>query len=227
VSSERLRLRTAHTDQLAPGLLAELTRLCEAAFEESFEGVWERVGSGVHVMAEVDGRVVAHAMIIDRPLYVGDEMDVALDVGYVEHVATLPDEQGRGHGAAVMREVNGIIGDEYALGALATGSNGFYARLGWETWRARPQPRGGRARNGAPDGPHPTPPGTRRAHRRRLACRGCVVRPAPEGWSGHGGCIGSPGEPQCASLASRRQRRARRRGRARIPPRQARRAAVG
>jgi aminoglycoside 2'-N-acetyltransferase I len=155
VSPERLRLRTAHTDQLAPGLLAELTRLCQAAFEESFEGVWERVGPGVHVMAEADGRVVAHAMIIDRPLYVGDEMDVALDVGYVEHVATLPDEQGRGHGAAVMREVNGIIGDEYALGALATGSNGFYARLGWETWRGPTSirmPDGERVRSPAEDG---------------------------------------------------------------------------
>jgi hypothetical protein len=33
-----------------------------------------------------------------------------------------------------MREIGRIIGEEYALGALATGSNAFYERLGWETW---------------------------------------------------------------------------------------------
>lgn len=155
MSREAVRLRTAHTDQLAPEVVAELTSLCEAAFDEPFEGVWDRVGPGVHVIAHAGGRIVAHAMIIDRPLFVGAEMNVALDVGYVEHVATLPDAQGRGHGAAVMREVNRIIGDEYALGALATGSNGFYERLGWETWRGPTSirmPDGERVRSASEDG---------------------------------------------------------------------------
>lgn len=128
------RIRTAQTDELEPEQLAELTALCEAAFAESFASAWERVGPGLHVVAEVDGRVVSHAMIIDRSLYLGHEADIAIDAGYVEHVATLPDAQGQGHGAAVMRRVGEIIGQEYSLGALATGSNAFYERLGWETW---------------------------------------------------------------------------------------------
>lgn len=128
------RLRIALSDQLTAERLDEITRLCEAAFDEPFAANWERVGPGLHVMAELEGRIVAHAMIIDRRIYVGDEMDVALDVGYVEHVATLPEVQARGHGAEVMREVNRIIGEEYSLGGLATGSIGFYERLGWETW---------------------------------------------------------------------------------------------
>lgn len=128
------RLRTALSDQLGPELLDELTRLCEAAFQEPFAANWDRVGPGVHVMAEVDGRVVAHAMVVDRRIYVGDEMDVALDAGYVEHVATLPEVGGQGHGSTVMREINRIIQDEYAIGGLGTGSIGFYERLGWETW---------------------------------------------------------------------------------------------
>ena len=33
-----------------------------------------------------------------------------------------------------MREVGRIIDEEYQLGALATGSQAFYGRLGWETW---------------------------------------------------------------------------------------------
>lgn len=129
-----VRLRTALSDQLGSELLDELRRLCEAAFQEPFADNWDRVGPGVHVMAELDHRVVAHAMVIDRRIYVGDEMDVALDAGYVEHVATLPELEGRGHGSTVMREVNRIIRDEYALGGLGTGSIGFYERLGWETW---------------------------------------------------------------------------------------------
>ena len=128
------RLRTAQTEELGTERLDELTRLCEAAFQEPFADAWERVGHGLHVMAEADGRVVSHAMIVDRRIYLGHEMDVALDAGYVEHVATHPDAQGAGHGASVMREIGRIIGEQYELGALATGTNAFYERLGWETW---------------------------------------------------------------------------------------------
>lgn len=130
-----LRLAVAPTEELTQEQFAELDALCAAAFEHPFAEVWERVGPGVHVIGSVDGRAVAHAMIVDRSLYLGHEADQALDVGYVENVATRPGQQGNGYGAAVMREVNRVLDDEYALGALATGSNGFYERLGWETWR--------------------------------------------------------------------------------------------
>lgn len=150
-----VRLRSAQTEDLDPDQLAELTRLCEAAFGEPFAAMWERVGPGLHVTAEADGRVVAHAMIVDRQVFLGHEMDVALDVGYVEHVATLPEAQGRGHATAVMREISRIIADEYALGALGTGSNAFYERLGWETWSGPTSVRmadGERVRSAAQDG---------------------------------------------------------------------------
>jgi len=129
------RLRTLQSEEVDAELLGELTRLCEAAFREPIASDWERLGPGVHVLAESAGRVVAHAMVIDRRIYLGHEADLALDAGYVELVATWPELKGRGHGMAVMREINRIIGDEYVLGALATGSNGFYERSGWETWR--------------------------------------------------------------------------------------------
>lgn len=128
------RLRTVQSDELSTDDLDELTRLCEAAFDEPFAAVWERIGPGLHVIGELDGRVVAHGMIIDRRLYLGHEADIALDAGYVENVAALPELHGQGHGAAVMREIGRLIGLEYEIGALATGSNGFYERLGWETW---------------------------------------------------------------------------------------------
>ncbi len=150
-----VRLLAAQTEELGVDRLDELTRLCEAAFGEPFADTWERVGPGLHVMAEADGRIVAHAMIVDRRIFLGHEMDVALDAGYVEHVATLPELQGAGHGASVMRDVGRIIGDEYELGALATGSNTFYERLGWETWVGPTEVRtadGERVRSAGQDG---------------------------------------------------------------------------
>lgn len=129
------RLRVLNSEEIDPDLFAELTALCEAAFEEPFAAVWERIGPGIHVIGSDGGRVTSHAMIIDRRIYLGHEPDQALDVGYVENVATWPALRGSGHATAVMREINRLIVEEYALGALATGSNGFYARLGWETWR--------------------------------------------------------------------------------------------
>ncbi len=130
----RLRVTTAQSEELEPSKVVELVAVCEAAFGEPFTSAWERVGPGLHVMGELDGVVVAHAMIVDRRLYLGHEADLALDVGYVEHVATLPAAQGVGHGATTMRRVGQIIEEQYALGALGTASNGFYERLGWETW---------------------------------------------------------------------------------------------
>lgn len=149
------RLRVAQTEDLDPMTFERLTELCEAAFREPFAPVWERIGHGIHAFIEADGRALAHAMVIDRRLYIGHEPDLALDVGYVENVATQPDLRGQGHGTRVMREIGRIITDEYVLGALATGSNPFYARLGWETWlgpTAVRMPDGERARSAGEDG---------------------------------------------------------------------------
>ncbi|MGZ6299177.1 MAG: GNAT family N-acetyltransferase [Candidatus Limnocylindria bacterium] len=110
-----------------------LADLCVAAFNEEWDGYWESIGPGVHVIAEdVEGRVVAHAAIVERLLYPGD---TTLSAGYVEAVAVAPDLQGRGLGTQVMEVIDRMVDDAYELGALGTGSHGFYARLGWKVWR--------------------------------------------------------------------------------------------
>ena len=149
------RIRVAQSEDLEPDELSALTALCEAAFGEPFSAAWSRVGSGLHVMTELGGRVVAHAMIVDRRLYLGHEADTAIDVGYVEHVATAPESQHQGHGTATMRRIGEIIQEEYVLGGLATGENRFYERLGWETWRGPTgvrMPDGERVRSPSEDG---------------------------------------------------------------------------
>ncbi len=128
-------IRIAQTEELLPADIAAVSALCEAAFAEPWSDAWERVGPGLHVIAEEGGRPVAHAMVVDRRLYLGHEPDLALDAGYVEWVAAHPAVRSKGHGTRVMREIGRIIEDEYALGTLATSSNRFYERLGWETWR--------------------------------------------------------------------------------------------
>ena len=148
-------LRIAQTEDLGEAATAAISALCTAAFDEPWDDAWDRVGPGVHVYASGAGGMLAHALIVDRGLYLGHEPDLALDVGYVEWVATRPDVQGQGHGTAVMREIGRIIRDEYVLGALATGSHAFYERLGWETWRGPTSvrmPDGQRVRSPQDDG---------------------------------------------------------------------------
>jgi aminoglycoside 2'-N-acetyltransferase I len=95
------------------------------------EDDWEHAIGGIHVVAEQDGRIVAHASVVDRTLHIGD---VPLHAGYVEAVATAPDQQGTGLGTRVMAEIGAVIRESYELGALGTGAHGFYERLGWQTW---------------------------------------------------------------------------------------------
>lgn len=149
------RIRAALTEELEPERWDEIRQVCSAAFDEPREALWDHVGPGLHVTAELGGRVVAHAMLVDRTLYLGPDGGTTLDAGYVENVATAPGAQGQGHGAAVMEAIGRILRQEYAVGALATSSNGFYARLGWETWAGPTSirmPDGERARSANEDG---------------------------------------------------------------------------
>ena len=57
--------------------------------------------------------------------------------GYVEAVATWPEQQGNGYATEVMGAVASgqVLDERYELGALDTGLSRFYERLGWEVWR--------------------------------------------------------------------------------------------
>ena len=126
-------IRVVRSAELTTDEWATLTDLCVAAFNEDWEGYWDSIGPGVHVIAEETGRgVVAHAAIVDRLLYPGD---ATLRAGYVEAVAVAPDVQHRGLGTKVMEIIDRMIDEGYELGALGTGSHDFYARLGWVVWR--------------------------------------------------------------------------------------------
>jgi aminoglycoside 2'-N-acetyltransferase I len=111
----------------------------DAAFgtdpEEAFgDDDWEHALGGLHVLLERGDEVLSHAAVVERTLEIEGR---PLLTGYLEAVATAPAEQGRGHGSVVLRAVTEHIRATFQLGALGTGSHGFYQRLGWETWRGQ------------------------------------------------------------------------------------------
>lgn len=124
---ERLR-----SDELDAATTEQLRALMSAAFDGDFdEHDWGHALGGTHLLVRIDGLVVAHASVVPRAL---DVDGVPVRTGYVEAVATLPSHQRQGYGTAVMTAASDLVRAEYELGALSTGSPGFYERLGWERW---------------------------------------------------------------------------------------------
>lgn len=131
----RAQVRRAPTAELTAAELAEIRAVLDEAFapdDPSFpDSDWKHALGGIHLVASLDGRIVAHASVVPRELHVDGR---PLRTGYVEAVGTRPALQGRGVGTLVMRAANEHIRSTYELGALGTGEHGFYARLGWQTW---------------------------------------------------------------------------------------------
>lgn len=129
------RIRSVVTDQLSRAEVAALKELMADAFAADEHGGftdddWAHALGGIHMLADEDGRIVGHASVVARDIHVGGQ---PLRTGYVEAVATAVHRQGHGIGTAVMRTVAAHL-EAYELGALGTGSHGFYERLGWVTW---------------------------------------------------------------------------------------------
>lgn len=125
------------TADLTPSEVAEIRGLMFAAFADDEHGGfteedWQHAIGGIHFILDIDGRIVCHASVVERELHAGGR---PLKTGYVEAVATAPSEQRHGYGSAVMGDVNEHISRIYELGALGTGSQAFYERLGWQIWR--------------------------------------------------------------------------------------------
>lgn len=152
IDADRPRLRRLATTDLTAGELAVLRGLMAVAFrsgevERFDDDDWAHALGGMHFVLDVDGRIVTHASVVEREIHVGDR---PLRTGYVEAVGTVPDRQGARFGSLVMADVTAYIRERFELGALDTGRNHFYERLGWLTWR-------GPAFVRAPDGIRRTP----------------------------------------------------------------------
>ena len=128
-----LQITIAAGDAASADIRAGILDLCNAAFGEDLTELFGTFGPATHVLARVGGRLVSHAMWVTR--WLQPDGEEPLRTAYVEMVATHPDHHGRGYGSAVMRRLVEEIPREYELAALCTGSEAFYARLGWTPWR--------------------------------------------------------------------------------------------
>lgn len=136
--ADRARLRRLATTDLTDAETRAIRDLLHAAFAADGdvfdEGDWRHAIGGEHFVLDLAGEIVAHASVVERRLEIGGR---PLRTGYVEAVATAPDHQGKGLGSRVMREVGAYIRERFELGALGTGRQRFYERLGWSTWAGR------------------------------------------------------------------------------------------
>lgn len=137
-----------HTAALAASELAEIRALCEAVFPDYDEHTWQHCLGGMHARVRVEGVLVAHASLVLRRLRVGDRW---LRCGWVESVVVHPDHQRRGHGHAVMAELEELAPGYEILG-LCSSDEGLplYDARGWQRWR-------GPASALTPDGLRATP----------------------------------------------------------------------
>ncbi|MEE9282048.1 MAG: GNAT family N-acetyltransferase [Myxococcota bacterium] len=141
-------LCVAPTADLSERERTRLRALLDGAFGDDFsEHDWNHALGGVHVWVSDARGPISHGSLIARTLVCDGHR---LRVGYVEAVATRADRRLQGNATRVMRGIAELIRASYPLGALSTGEQSFYSRLGWETWR-------GPTAVDAPDGRRPTP----------------------------------------------------------------------
>ena len=109
----------------------EVIALCGEVFHCDYQRLMDLCPARTHVLGYVDGRLVAHALWLDRPLRVN--WGPWLNTAYVEGVATHPDYRKRGYGAAVMQRLQDAVAG-YDFAALSPAVEAWYIALGWEYW---------------------------------------------------------------------------------------------
>lgn len=116
---------------LAPGDHAAILALCSQAYEEDFAPYLALLGDAVHVIGRRDGAIISHAAWVTRWLQPGT--GPLLRTAYIEAVATLPMQQGRGHATTILAALPPLLRG-FDIAALSPSDTGFYARLGWKAW---------------------------------------------------------------------------------------------
>ena len=78
---------------------------------------------------------MSHASVVERILESGEH---AMRTGYVEAVATWPEQQGNGYATEVMGAVARVLDERYELGALDTGLRGSTSGSGGRCGEVEP-----------------------------------------------------------------------------------------
>jgi aminoglycoside 2'-N-acetyltransferase I len=127
-----LRARVLADGEIDGDVLEQIRRLVFEAYDGDFgEEDWEHTLGGWRVVVFDSAAPVSHAAVIPRLLDVAQR---TFRTGYVEGVATAAERRREGLGALAMRAATSLVQTRFELGALSTGSHGFYQRFGWEQW---------------------------------------------------------------------------------------------
>jgi aminoglycoside 2'-N-acetyltransferase I len=127
-----LNLEITPAHQLTPELWTAIYALCNRAYQQDLEPLFNTFHNTTHVLAWLDTCLVSHAMWVTRWLQVGDQP--LLHTAYVEMVATEPEFQRRGFAMRVMQRLASAITD-FEVGGLCPAEPELYAKLGWVYWR--------------------------------------------------------------------------------------------
>jgi GNAT superfamily N-acetyltransferase len=127
-----LELLTVPSSELTSTQADDVIALCSEVFRVDYAFYMNLGLARVHVLGYADGRLVAHALWLNRRLRIG--AGPWRQSAYVEGVATHPGYRGRGYGSAVMRRLQGEI-RSFDFGALSPSRPAWYERLGWARWQ--------------------------------------------------------------------------------------------
>ena len=126
-------LRVAHTAALDAETLVSIRTLLDEVFDDLTEHDYLHTLGGMHVLVHEDTELIAHGSVVMRSVLHDGR---SLRTGYVEGVAVRADRRRRGHGGAVMAEIERIIRRAYELGVLGSTDEAveFYESRGWRRW---------------------------------------------------------------------------------------------
>ena len=110
----------------------QVIALCNAAYGEDVEWLFNTFGPSVHLLGIEQGELVSHVMWVTR--WLQPEGCSSLETAYVEMVATAPGRQGEGFATHLMQRLQNEV-KKFELAALCPADTSLYARLGWEEWR--------------------------------------------------------------------------------------------
>lgn len=133
LAMQQVQIEVLTAASLGESLRADILSLCSDAYEEDFGPCLDLLSDAVHVLARVQGRLVAHAAWVERELRAAN-LALPLRAAYVEAVAVPIALQGRGYGTEVLAAIPPLLG-EFDIAALSPSEAPYYERLGWELWR--------------------------------------------------------------------------------------------
>jgi aminoglycoside 2'-N-acetyltransferase I len=126
-------LRVVHTADLTPPEWTAMRALMDATFNRFTDAAFDNALGGMHTLLLDSGELVGHGSVVARRLLHAGR---TWRTGYIEAVAVRADQRRRGHGDAMMAELERIVRAGYDLGALGASPAGakLYAARGWQLW---------------------------------------------------------------------------------------------